>query len=99
MGQLIKCLGVELDETLTWNVHMSKVTGQVTKVLGALRRLKPLLPQHILISIYKSLILPHFDYCSAVWGNCGKGLALKLEKLQNRAARIITGSDWDVRSL
>ena len=70
-----KCLGVELDETLTWNVHMSKVTGQVTKVLGALRRLKPLLPQHILISIYKSLILPHFDYCSAVWGNCGKGLS------------------------
>ena len=28
----------------------------------------------------------------------GNGLSQKLEKLQNRAARIITGSSWDARS-
>ena len=31
-------------------------------------------------------------------GNLGKGLAQKLQKLQNRAARIITGSDYTIRS-
>ena len=46
----------------------------------------------------KSLIFPHFDYCSAVWGCIGNGLSQKLEKLQNRAARITTGSSWDARS-
>ena len=51
-----------------------------------------------LITIYKSLILPHLDYCSAVWGCIGNGLSQKLEKLQNRAARIITGSSWDASS-
>ena len=45
-----------------------------------------------LVTIYKSLILPHLDYCSAVWGCIGNGLNPKLENLQNRAARIITGS-------
>ena len=65
----------------------------VAKVIGVLRRLKSLLPHHVLVTAYKSLILPHFDYCSSVWGNLGKGLAQKLQKLQNRAARIITGSD------
>ena len=47
-------------------------------------------------NIYKSLILLHYDYSNNVWGNYGKGLALKLEKLQNRAAKILTGSEWDV---
>ena len=58
----------------------------------------PICPQSTLVVIYKSLILPHLDYCSAVWGCIGSGLSQKLEKLQNRAARIITGSGWDVRS-
>jgi hypothetical protein len=45
-----------------------------------------------------SLIQPHFDYCSSVWGNLGKVLGCKLQKLQNRTARIIAGSDYNVRS-
>ena len=72
--------------------------NKVAKALGALRRLKPICPHQILVSIYKSLILPNFDYCSAVWGCIGSGLTRKLQKLQNRAARIITGSSYDIRS-
>ena len=53
--------------------------------------------QTTLVTIYKSLILPHLDYCSAVWGCIVNGLSQKLEKLQYRAARIITRSGWDVR--
>ena len=60
---------------------------------GGLDRFVPRVPLS-----QKSLILPHFDYCSAVWGCIGNGLSQKLEKLQNRTARIITGSSWDARS-
>jgi len=41
------------------------------------------------------LVQPHFNYCSIAWGNCGKKLSEKLEKLQNRAARILTSSSYD----
>ena len=41
---------------------------------------------------------PHFDYCILVWGNCTKTLSTKLQKLQNRAARIITYSSYDVNA-
>lgn len=41
---------------------------------------------------------PYFDYCSTVWGNCGIVLRNKLQKLQNRAARIITRSGYEIRS-
>ena len=45
--------------------------------------------------IYNALVQPHFDHCSIVWGNCGKTLSEKLQKLQNRAARILTSSSYD----
>ena len=41
---------------------------------------------------------PHFDYCSVVWGNCNKSLSIKLQKLQNRAARILTSSSYDANA-
>ena len=53
------------------------------------------MPQSTLLSIYNSLVQPHFDYCSLVWGNCGKTLSNKLQKLQNCAARVITSSSYD----
>ena len=49
--------------------------------------------------IYNSLIQPHFDYCSVIWDNLAGGLGQKLvQRMQNRAARIITGSDYYTRS-
>jgi len=89
-----KCLGVRVDETLSWEAHISEVFGKVAKVLAALRRLRPICPQSTLVTIYKSLILPHLEYCSAVWGCIRNGLSQKLEKLQNRAARIIMSRVW-----
>ena len=48
--------------------------------------------------MYNALVMPYFNYCSAAWGNINKGLADNLQKLQNRAARILTFSNYDVRS-
>ena len=44
------------------------------------------------------MVQPYFDYCSPLWDNCGKVLQDKLQKFQNRAAGIITGASYDVRS-
>ena len=41
----------------------------------------------------------YFDYCSPLWDTCGKQLKDKLQKNQNRAGRVITGSSYDVRSI
>ena len=42
-------------------------------------------------SAYNALVLPHFDYCCEVWDSIGISLSYRLQKLQNRAARVITG--------
>ena len=45
--------------------------------------------------MYKGIVEPHFSYCCSVWGSCGTTRLNKLQKLQNRAAGIVTDSDFD----
>jgi hypothetical protein len=42
--------------------------------------------------------MPHFIYCSTVWQNNNQAHLDQLYKLQKRAARIITNSDYIIRS-
>ena len=50
-----------------------------------------LIPFTILINVYSySLVL-----CNEVWGKCDKGLSDKLQKLQNRTARILMSAGYD----
>ena len=92
---LTKSLGVHIDEHLTWSEHIHKLTKKIASGIGALKRVRPFVPATPLRYIYNSLIQPHFDYCSVVWGNCNKTLADKLQKLQNRAARVLKFSSYD----
>ena len=56
---------------------------------------KKLLPQETLSRICRGIVEPYFRHCSSVWGNCGETKLPTLQKLQNRAARIVTNSGYD----
>ena len=47
------------------------------------------------IAVHNALIQSQFDYCNIAWGNWGKTLFDRLQKLQNRAARVVTFSRYD----
>ena len=48
--------------------------------------------------MFNSLVLPHFNYCSNVWNSFSNDHINKLYKLQKRAARVITRSNYETRS-
>ena len=79
-----KPLSVHIDQTLSWNVHVENLCKKIASGVGALNRVRSFLSHATFRSIFMSLIQPHFDYCNSVWGCCGKTLATKLQKLQNR---------------
>jgi len=91
-----KSLGVTIDDRVDWSGHIEKVTKKVASGVAAIKRIRHLVPQATLHLIYQALIQPHFDYCNIVWGNCEITLRNKLEKLQNRAARVLNYSNYDV---
>ena len=93
-----KSLGIIIDDRLDWSSHIEKLIKKVASGIGAVKQVRHLVPQTTLKSIYQALIQPHFDYCNSVWGNCGSTLQDKLQKLQNRAARVLTFSNYDTNA-
>ena len=79
-------------------VEIKKVNVAKSLGLSIIRKLRDIVDYNTLIIIYKSIIQPHFDYCSQVWGCLGKVLSDKLQRLQNRAFRIISREGYETRS-
>ena len=86
-----KYLGVVLDPWLSWNDHIDYITTKISSRLGMLRKARKVVPRESCITLYDAMILPLFDYCSAVWANCGKTNCDFLDRLQRRAVSIIEG--------
>ena len=85
-------LGIELDNKLKWSAHISNVANRVSKQIGILTQVRRFASQKVLKLIYNSFIQPHLSYGIALWGDTsGSGLA-RLNRLQNKAIRIITGA-------
>ena len=91
----VKSLGVVIDDNLTWRSHIDKLTKKIASGIGAIKRIRHLFPYGTLHFIYQALVQPHFNYCNIVWGNCGVTLQDKLQKLKNRAAPVLTYSNYD----
>ena len=51
------------------------------------------------MTIFNSLVQPHFNHCCEIRDSCCKNIAAKLQKLQNRAARVITFSGYDASAV
>jgi len=47
-----KCLGVYVDEHLTWHSHIEHIARKVSSGLFSLRKLRSILPQELLVTIY-----------------------------------------------
>ena len=84
-------LGIHIDQFLSWDFYIEKLTKKNSGGIVAISRLKPFVCRNTLISVYNALVQTYFDYCCEVWDPIGSILSNKLQTLQNRAARIIMG--------
>ena len=93
-----KSLGFIIDDQLKWGMHIDAQCKKISKGIALLRRAKSFVPLHILNNMYNALVLPHMTYCSTIWNDGSNTILKKLSKLQKRAARVITGQSYEVRS-
>ena len=71
------------------DAHIASISRKVSSGIGVINKIKPFVPTFNLISVYRSIVEPYFDYCSIVWDDISDNLTDKLQILQNRAARVI----------
>ena len=87
-----KFLGVYIDNCLNWKKHLSYTASKLARGIGILLKCRKYLNNNSMVLLYYSFIYPFLIYCNQVWGNTYKTNLNKLQVLQNRAVRIITGS-------
>ena len=67
---------------------------KIARSIGVLYRIRNVYPESELVTIYNTLIHPHFHYCLYVsWGSVVKENH-SWHRLQKKAVRIITNSDY-----
>ena len=78
-------LGVNIDDKLNFNSHVSNMFNKAGRQLNVLQRLKGSLDYASRLSLYKSFIMSNFNYCPIVWMFTSKSSLSKLEDIQKHA--------------
>ena len=85
----LNILGVHIDDKLSFNDHPFTFLKKVYAKVGALRRLRKLVPVDISLLLYKAYILPHLEYCRPLQLGINKTLNKKLESANYYALKAL----------
>ena len=85
-----KFLGMWIDESLTWNEHITKVILKLKSRVNLLKMSKNFLSKHALKVLYFAQLHSVLAYGIVMWGSLASQANLnKLQKIQNTCFRII----------
>jgi hypothetical protein len=81
-----------LIKTLTFDEHAKILCKKASQQLKALFRFKSMIGAAEKETLYRTFIVSNFNFCPVVWNFCSKQSARKIEKIQERALRYMTGN-------
>ena len=87
-------LGIILDSNLSLEVHICNLIKTINFELHRIARIKPYIPSFCLKTLVSTLILSRLDYCNSLYFGLPDKNMNKLQKLQNRAARLVLGKSY-----
>ena len=90
-----KYLGVQVDSQLNWDKHVDTTKTKANRALGLIKYFEKYLLSDVLNKMYRGIVEPQLSYCCSVWGCCSESKINVLQKIRNRAARIVTNSPYD----
>ena len=68
LAESVTCLGIEIDETLSWNNHIEVLAKRFSRTNEILSKLRYYIPTETLTTIYDSLFQSYILYGSTIWG-------------------------------
>lgn len=85
----IKYLGILIDETLSWQVHIQKLNIKLSRANSMLCKIRHFVDFKTVRAIYYAIFSSHLTYCCQVWGQKKNLFIPKIFSLQRKALRII----------
>lgn len=87
----VRDLGVILDQELSMKQHINKVTSSCFFQIRRLKQVRRILGPEITTSLVTAFVMSRLDYCNAVLAGLPLSTTAPLQRVQNAAARLITG--------
>ena len=88
-----KLLGVTVDNSLKFQAHITKICRKANQKLSALIRISKFMNLSKRKILFQSFIKSQFIYCPLVWMFHDRGLNNKINRLHERALRIVYRDD------
>ena len=85
----VELLGIDLDDKLNFNLHISNICRSSANQLNALIQLKSYLSLNAKRILINSYIISNFSYCRLVWMFSTAKSLNNIESLQKRALRFL----------
>ena len=85
----VKLLGVSIDHQLNFNEHVSKLCKKASTKLHALARVSKFMSKDKLRTIMKAFIESQFGYCPLIWMFHSRTLNNRINKIHERALRLV----------
>ena len=85
----IELLGITIDNKLNFNEHISNLLKKGNQKLHALARISKYLDKDKLRIVMKTFIQSQFNYCPLIWMFHSRIMNNKINKLHERALRIV----------
>ena len=82
-------LGITINNTVSWDDHISNTCSKANRVLGFLRRNLKISTFNIKEKAYKDFVRPLLEYAASVWDPYSQKNISKIEAIQRRAARFV----------
>ena len=87
-----KHVGVTLCNNLSWSSHLNETELKSNKRLDILKYVQFKLDRKSLETLYKMYVRSVIEYADVVWAGANKNELTRLDNIQKRAARIVTGA-------
>jgi len=86
-------LGILVSNDFKVAKQVDKASSSANKILGMIKRTFVSKGREIIIPLYKSIVRPHLEYCIQAWRPHYKKDIEKLEAVQRRTTKIISGME------
>lgn len=88
-SSVVRDLGVHIDSCLTMAAHVNSICKAAYHQIRVIGHLRPYISQDTARTLVRSLVISRIDYCNTLLYGLPNTMIMKLQKIQNCAARMI----------
>lgn len=89
-SSIVKDLGIYMNNDATFKYHVSCISTKVRKLLGWTLRTFKTRDTKLMVQIWKTLIIPHLEYCCQLWSTNSISVIQELESHQRQFTKYIS---------